>query len=169
MPQLDQPRGLDPGRIPPVQLRQRPSPPERQRVRQNHRGALGLVGRQQLAGTPHRPLEPLGVDLVERNRKPVTERQGLDRAAAENLAEPDHTALHHLRPSRRHPVAPQHVGQHLRADHLSGMHGQSGEYDAITSSENLLLPLDRERAENGDTHASTLDPVARRSRAALPA
>ncbi|MGY4766107.1 hypothetical protein ACXC9Q_04210 [Kribbella sp. CWNU-51] len=53
------------------------------------------------------------------------------------------------------------------------MDDQSREHDAITSSENLVFPLDRERAENGDTHTPTLDPSATavngRDTAAIPA
>jgi hypothetical protein len=37
------------------------------------------------------------------------------------------------------------------------VHGQRCEHDSVTSSENLMIPLERERAENGNTHSSTLD------------
>jgi hypothetical protein len=37
------------------------------------------------------------------------------------------------------------------------MHDESSEYDAVASCEVLRLPLDRERAEYGDTHPSTID------------
>jgi hypothetical protein len=38
------------------------------------------------------------------------------------------------------------------------VHHQSSKDDTITSSENPLFPLDRERAEYGDTHTSTVSP-----------
>jgi hypothetical protein len=53
--------------------------------------------------------------------------------------------------------------------------GQRCEHDAITSSENPVIPrfpLDRERAENGDTHTTTINPPASpvnsRDTAAIP-
>jgi hypothetical protein len=39
------------------------------------------------------------------------------------------------------------------------MHGECSQQNAIASWEVLPLPLDSERAEHGDTHVLTLDPV----------
>ena len=160
--ELGQPGRLDPRGVPSVDLGQRPAPPQRQRVRQHKRRPLRVIGGEQVARPRHGTLEALRVDLVQRHDQPIAQRGGLDRMNAQQLAQPDHAPLHDLGPRRRQLLTPQHVGQHLGADHLPRVDDQSREYDAITSSENLVFPLDRERAENGDTHTSTVDPPDRR-------
>jgi hypothetical protein len=132
-------------RIPAVQPAQRPAPPQGQRIGQQQCRPLGVVRSHQLASAADRVLEALRVDLVQRYGEPVTGRQGLHRMVAEELTEPNHAPLDHLGPRRRHLLSSQRVGQRVGADHLSGVHGQSCEHDAITSSQNLLIPWSRLR------------------------
>ena len=156
--QLVETPGLDPPGTPLLHVAESLPAPQRQRLAEHEGGPVRVVG-----AVEQRPrafggaLEALGVDLVVSHRQPVAGRQGLDRPRAQHLAEPDHAPLDHLRPRGRRLVLPQHLRQLVGAEHLARPDGHGREDRSVAPPQDGGDTIDAQRAENCDTHASTVD------------
>ena len=159
-PELFQPRGLDPSRLPPVEVDQCPSPPQTQRLAHHVGRPIGLAQRQQLPGASQVPLEPARVDLVGRQHEAVPVRPGLDRGRTQRLAQLHQASLQRLRPRRRHLLAPPGVGQRLRGHDLTPAHGQRREHHLLTRRQPAPVAVHRQWAQDPDPprHAVSVHP-----------
>ncbi len=70
-PQLIEPPGLDPSRVPLLELEERAPLPECEGLPEQVGRPLGLLQREHLAPSRDEPLEALGVDLVGRDAEAV--------------------------------------------------------------------------------------------------
>ncbi len=145
--------------VPAVELEQRRAPPQRQRLAQHVGGPLGLAQRQQLAAALDQALEPLGVDLVDRDREPVSLRRRLDRrrrrapcaAGRRTPARPWSTTRAAARPTARRPGCSA----------LTASPGRSASAASTTRSRgpSACVILDPDRAQDRDTHHGQCSPA----------
>ena len=144
-PQLLEAFRLDAARLPRLQIDQRPSPPEAERLAERIAGAVGFAEREQLPPAPVQPFEARGVDVVRGDREPVSVRRRLDRIGAQRAPQPQHASRDHLLPRRGRLLPPERVGEAIGADHLAGADGERGEHDAVARAERRRIPVDEQR------------------------
>ena len=69
--ELLQPAGLDLAGLPAVELPERGTPPQRQRLTADEGGALVLTEHEQFVAAPDETLEAASIDVVGRDGQPV--------------------------------------------------------------------------------------------------
>ena len=165
--ELAEPAGLVRGRGPLLQLLEGGALPQRECLRGMVGRPVGLAQREELVAPGHQGLEPPGVEVVGGYGEPVAVRQGLDRVAAERLAQPDDAPLQDLGRGHRWAVAPERVRELVGRDRLPGTDRQRGENDTVPRTE-VSRAIDGQRSEDGDDHGSRVDPRARAVNALIP-
>ena len=167
-PQALETPGLHPARLPLLEIGQRRPTPQVQRVLRQVRRARRVAGGQGLPRPFEEPLEQPVVQLVVVQRQAVAGRPRLDGSRTEPLPQPDDAALHHLGPRRRRGRRPTaRPPERSVRDRVAGAHHQRRQDDPVPGAESVRLALDLERAEHGDTHASTVDLASGRVNAAV--
>ena len=129
--ELGQAGRLVPRRRPPLDVLERIAPPQPQRSAQCRRRSVRLTGRPQRSSPFDQVLEAADIDIVARQREPVTARCRGDRGLAQRFAQPNHTALHDLRPRRGRTLPPQRISQLIRPQDLAWPDGQRPEHDSV--------------------------------------
>ena len=155
-----EPSGLDPSRLPVVQVRQRPTPPQRQGLTEHVGGPFGLAQGKQLAAPSNEPLETVGVQPFNGNRQPVTRRNRDNRRPAEDLAQPHDATGDDLGPRRRWMLTPQRLGQPLGADHLTRTDRQRRKHDPVARRQRTDIAIDGQRTQHVDSHTTHSAPTA---------
>ena len=151
--ELAEPAGLVRCRGPLLQLLEGGALPQRECLRGLVGRPVGLAQREELVAPGHQGLEPPGVEVVGGYGEPVAVRQGLDRVAAERLAQPDDAPLQDLGRGDRWAVAPERVRELVGRDRLPGTDRQRGENDTVPRTE-VSRAIDGQRSEDGDDHGS---------------
>ena len=80
--------------------------------------------------------------------QPVPAVDRLDGLGTQRVAQPTHTALHHLGAGGRRVLTPQRLRQHLGIDTLTGPQRQSRDDDPVTGPERLIRAVDLERTKH---------------------
>jgi catechol 2,3-dioxygenase-like lactoylglutathione lyase family enzyme len=146
---LLQPGGLALARQPPVELLERPAPPQRQRPGVRGRRSVDLTRGPQHAAPVDELLEPVTIDVVAVQRQSVSARDGLDRRCAEHLAQSPDADLHLLGPRRRRSLAPQCVRELVGRHHVAPTNGQDAQGDPVAGLERLAA-VHRQGPEKAD-------------------
>jgi hypothetical protein len=155
-PQLPEPPGLVGRRGPRPHVGEGLATPQRQRLGQQVRRAIGLAQGQQLPATNHQALELHRVDLVRRQGQGIPLRGGLDGLRAHHLPQPGDAPLQDLARGRRWCVAPEGIRDPIRRDRVTRTRRQHGEDYAVAGAE-ARRAVPSQRAENGDAHLPTID------------
>ena len=152
---------LDLADVPSFEVDQRAATPQCQRLPDHVEGSIRLSEREQFPGPLDQPLEAVGVDLVRGNREPVPGGQRLDGLRSELLPQPNDAALNHLGPRGRRTLAPQRIGEQLRADHIAAPQRQRRKHDAVTRPEAAHVVADSQRPKDRDPpHTGNVPPGA---------
>ena len=94
--QLGHPRRRRQPRLPTIQIGVRLARDQCQRLAQPQRRPLRFGHPRQALSIGDQPLEAPNIDLVIAQRQPVPTLHRRDRLSTQGMAQPDHTAVHHL-------------------------------------------------------------------------
>ena len=170
--QLRDPRRRRHPRLPAVQLGERLTDHQLQRLAQPQRRPLRLPHPRQALGLDDQPLEAAHVDLVVAQLQPVPAIHRGDRLGAQGVAQPAHTAVHHLAPRRRRRRPVQRLRQPIRRAHPARLHHQRPQHPPVTALQRGS-PDDRHRTQHphphlGAHHREHPPPASPRQRPRLP-
>jgi hypothetical protein len=149
--QLVEPVGLAACRCPVGEVGEGRTAPPGERLLELEGHAVALADGQELPGAGHPSLELVRVDVVRGNRQHVAVGRGLDRARAEDLAEPHDAGLEVLGRRGGRVVAPDGVGELVRAHRVPQPRGQGLQYDSVVGAE-TARSVDGQRTKDVDPH-----------------
>ena len=158
-PHLLQTMRLRHTRLPRLELAQRSTTPQLQGLTRDVPCVLALPERQQLASPARRMGELDRVDRVGGHAEPVALGRRLDRAGAQEPAQPADAALQVLRPGGRRFVPPHGVRELFRRAQLPGADGQRCKDDPVTHPERRTAFIELQRTQESDPHHSTVNPA----------
>ncbi|CAN5430701.1 hypothetical protein BH10ACT10_BH10ACT10_12060 [soil metagenome] len=156
LPQLVEAGRLDPPHVPRLEVGQRRTTPELERLVEHVRRALGLAQGQQLTGAVVKTVELDAVEVVAGHREAVSVPDGLDRIGTEGLSEPHHAALQNLGPGVWRPLPPHRLSQTVAGEHLSRVDRERRQDHSVARTQTAAVAVDGERPEHRDAHPQTV-------------
>ena len=149
--QLVQAKRLGPAVRPVLEIGQRRSAPQVQRLRKSDTGAPVLTLLAESVAASHQALEEPDVDLVVPEGQPVAAGGGLDGVVPQGPAQPQDRALHDLGPGRRRRRSPERVGEPLGRHAGAAVDDERRQHDPVPGREPSVT-VHLQRAEQRERH-----------------
>ena len=154
--ELGEPGCFQAAGLPLLELGERATAPQGERLAEGVRRPVGFAELEQLVAALGERLELARVHSVGGEGEPVPGAGRLDRAGSEDLAQPHDAALQVLVPGGGRRVSPDRLGELVGAERLVPGRGQRGEDDSVAGAQAGRRVVERERSQDRNTHASNV-------------